>query len=413
MIIKNILFSKGLTGYYFDDQVAIKNNAINEGLFYIGSPRTEGFHSIRQSGESISIMIILEDGQMATGDCAAVQYSGTAGRDQLFLADDYIALLQESIAPLLIGKELKSFRSLARMIDNFTDYRTDKKLHAAIRYGLSQALLDAVAKSRHQLMVDVIIDEYSLNSELNSIPIFTQSGDDRYVNVDKMIIKQSAVLPHGLINNIPEKIGFKGEKLFDYISWVKNRILEHRNNEEYSPVIHIDVYGTIGIVFNNDMDAIVDYLLTLEKAASPFQLNIEGPVDMQEREAQVLALKEITKKLNDRKSKVQIVADEWCNTFEDVCYFADQNAGHMIQIKTPDLGSIHNTVEAILYCKEKGVLSYQGGTCNETDRSAQVCVHVAMAAKPEQMLAKPGMGVDEGLMIITNEMNRILALKSI
>lgn len=413
MIIKNILFSKGLTGYYFDDQVAIKNNAINEGLFYIGSPRTEGFHSIRQSGESISIMIILEDGQMATGDCAAVQYSGTAGRDQLFLADDYIALLQESIAPLLIGKELKSFRSLARMIDNFTDYRTDKKLHAAIRYGLSQALLDAVAKSRHQLMVDVIIDEYSLNSELNSIPIFTQSGDDRYVNVDKMIIKQSAVLPHGLINNIPEKIGFKGEKLFDYISWVKNRILEHRNNEEYSPVIHIDVYGTIGIVFNNDMDAIVDYLLTLEKAASPFQLNIEGPVDMQEREAQVLALKEITKKLNDRKSKVQIVADEWCNTFEDVCYFADQNAGHMIQIKTPDLGSIHNTVEAILYCKEKGVLSYQGGTCNETDRSAQVCVHVAMAAKPEQMLAKPGMGVDEGLMIVTNEMNRILALKSI
>lgn len=413
MIIKNILFSKGLTGYYFDDQVAIKNNAINEGLFYIGSPRTEGFHSIRQSGESISIMIILEDGQMATGDCAAVQYSGTAGRDPLFLADDYIALLQESIAPLLIGKELKSFRSLARMIDNFTDYRTDKKLHAAIRYGLSQALLDAVAKSRHQLMVDVIIDEYSLNSELNSIPIFTQSGDDRYVNVDKMIIKQSAVLPHGLINNIPEKIGFKGEKLFDYISWVKNRILEHRNNEEYSPVIHIDVYGTIGIVFNNDMDAIVDYLLTLEKAASPFQLNIEGPVDMQEREAQVLALKEITKKLNDRKSKVQIVADEWCNTFEDVCYFADQNAGHMIQIKTPDLGSIHNTVEAILYCKEKGVLSYQGGTCNETDRSAQVCVHVAMAAKPEQMLAKPGMGVDEGLMIVTNEMNRILALKSI
>ena len=27
------------------------------------------------------------------------------------------------------------------------------------------------------------------------IPIFTQSGDDRYTNVDKMIIKEADVLP--------------------------------------------------------------------------------------------------------------------------------------------------------------------------------------------------------------------------
>jgi methylaspartate ammonia-lyase len=83
----------------------------------------------------------------------------------------------------------------------------------------------------------------------------------------------------------------------------------------------------------------------------------------------------------------------------------------MIQIKTPDLGSIHNTAEAVLYCKEKGVSAYQGGTCNETDRSAQVCVHVAMATSPDQILAKPGMGVDEGYMIVYNEMRRILALR--
>ena len=53
-----------------------------------------------------------------------------------------------------------------------------------------------------------------------------------------------------------------------------------------------------------------------------------------------------------------------------------------------------------------------GGTCNETDRSAQVCVHVALATEPAQMLAKPGMGMDEGYMIVYNEQNRILALKN-
>ena len=76
---------------------------------------------------------------------------------------------------------------------------------------------------------------------------------------------------------------------------------------------------------------------------------------------------------------MELVADEWCNTLEDIKLFADNKAGHMVQIKTPDLGGINNTIEAVLYCKEKGIGAYQGGTCNETDRSAQVCVHCAMA----------------------------------
>jgi methylaspartate ammonia-lyase len=109
---------------------------------------------------------------------------------------------------------------------------------------------------------------------------------------------------------------------------------------------------------------------------------------------------------------VEIVADEWCNTLEDIKYFADNKAGHMVQIKTPDLGGINNTIEAVLYCKAKGIGAYQGGTCNETDRSAQVCVHCAMATRPDQILAKPGMGVDEGYMIVYNEMQRILAYEN-
>ena len=35
----------------------------------------------------------------------------------------------------------------------------------------------------------------------------------------------------------------------------------------------------------------------------------------------------------------------------------------------------------------------------------------AMATQPDQILAKPGMGVDEGYMIVYNEMQRILALR--
>ena len=41
----------------------------------------------------------------------------------------------------------------------------------------------------------------------------------------------------------------------------------------------------------------------------------------------------------------------------------------------------------------------------------RVCVNCAMATQPDQILAKPGMGVDEGYMIVYNEMERIIALR--
>jgi len=287
------------------------------------------------------------------------------------------------------------------------------RLHTAIRYGLSQALLDAVAKASGRLMCEVVADEYGCEVSDMPIPIFTQSGDDRYNNSDKMILKGADVLPHALINNVEEKLGKHGEKLKDYVAWLRDRIINCRADESYSPVIHIDVYGTIGTAFgNNNYKEMADYIEDLGATAKPFHLRIEGPMDCDSnREDQIEALSALTKELDSRGCDVELVADEWCNTLEDIKLFADNKAGHMVQIKTPDLGGINNTIEAVLYCKSKGIGAYQGGTCNETDRSAQVCVSCAMATQPDQILAKPGMGVDEGFMIVNNEMNRILALR--
>jgi methylaspartate ammonia-lyase len=67
-------------------------------------------------------------------------------------------------------------------------------------------------------------------------------------------------------------------------------------------------------------------------------------------------------------------------------------------------------VESVLYCKKHGMEAYQGGTCNETEISTQCCVHLAMATHPERMLAKPGMGFDEGFTVVKNEMERIRVL---
>ncbi|HZK00537.1 MAG TPA: methylaspartate ammonia-lyase [Tissierellaceae bacterium] len=407
MKIVDIICSEGKTGFYFDDQKAIKSGAKHDGLFYIGEPMTEGFTSIRQPGESISVMLVLEDGQIAHGDCAAVQYSGAGGRDPLFLAVDFIPIIENDIAPMLIGKETTDFKALAEEVDHMQV--NGKRLHTAIRYGLTQALLDASAKAKKMTMAEVIKDEYNTEVELQRIPIFTQSGDDRYNNADKMIIKGADVLPHGLFNNVEEKLGLKGEKLLEYVEWLRDRVNKYKMTEDYHPIFHIDVYGTIGELLNDDTVAMADYLATLEEAAKPYKLRIEGPMDVGSREAQMEALRDLTALLDERKIDVELVADEWCNTLDDVKYFADNKSGHMIQVKSPDLGGINNSIEAILYCNKVGAGAYLGGTCNETSRSAEICCNIAIACGATQVLAKPGMGVDEGIMIINNEMNRVLA----
>ena len=106
MKIKDVVCAAGSTGFYFDDQRAIKRGAGHDGMFYIGQPVTEGFSAVRMKGEAVSVMIVLEDGQIAFGDCAAVQYSGAGGRDPLFLAKDFIPIIEQYVRPMLLGREV-------------------------------------------------------------------------------------------------------------------------------------------------------------------------------------------------------------------------------------------------------------------------------------------------------------------
>jgi methylaspartate ammonia-lyase len=409
MKIKHVLLTKSYTGFYFDDQKAIKKDAQQDGFMYVGDPLTIGFKEIRIPGEAISIQLVLEDGTVGMGDCAAVQYSGAGGRDPLFLASDYIPFIEKHIVPKLIGEDVRFFKPLAEKYDRLDV--EGKRMHTAIRYGITQALLSAVAQANRLSMAEVIRNEYNpTHHTLKPVPIFAQSGDDRYKNVDKMILKEVEAMPHALINNVKDKLGYQGELLLDYVTWLRNRIISKRAKSDYMPILHVDVYGTIGIAFDNDLDKMVDYCKKLEHAAFPFKLRLEGPVDTGDREGTMVALREITRRLDEEKINIEIVADEWCNTLEDIAYFADQKAGHMLQIKTPDLGGINNIAEAILYCKSKGIGAYCGGTCNETNLSAEATTSVAIACDADLCLAKPGMDVDGGFMIVKNMMERTLKI---
>ena len=408
MRIADVLCVPVRSGFYRDDQAAIRAGAVHDGFLYEGRPVTAGFDRIREPGQALSVLLLLDDGQVALGDCAEVQYAAAGGREPVFSMADGAALVRDAVAPLLISQDWEDFRAPAERVDRLL--LDGVRLPAAVRYGVTQALLQAQALSRAVTMAEVVREEYRTGVELVPVPLYAQTGDERWTNVDKMILKEVDVLPHGLVNEVATKLGSDGGLLRDYVSWLSARIRTVRRSAEYVPRLHIDAYGTIGLAFGGDLRAVADYLAQLSECAAPFALRIEHPVDAGDRDAQVEAYVTLRSDLRARGVPVELVVDEWCNTLEDIAVFVAAGAADVIHVKAPDLGGINNTVEALLHVRRSGLAAYCGGSCNETDVSGRVSAHVAMACGADQVLARPGMGVDEGLMVVGNEMARVAAL---
>ena len=182
--------------------------------------------------------------------------------------------------------------------------------------------------------------------------------------------------------------------------WVRDRVLHLRASEAYAPILHFDVYGLLG----DDAERVILELAEVARAVraarrAPVRRGLARGADR--RHGRVARA--------PRRARAAIVADEWANTVEDIRAFNAAGAADVVQIKAPDLGSVGHIVDAVLDCKAHGVVAHIGGSCTETERSAQVTVQLALGSDADQLLAKPGMGVDEGLSIVRNELARTLA----
>lgn len=79
--IANVICVSVRAGFFSDDQAAIRVDSRQDGFRYLAETVTPGFARVRMPGEALSVLLLLDDGQVAHGDCAAVQYSAVGGRD--------------------------------------------------------------------------------------------------------------------------------------------------------------------------------------------------------------------------------------------------------------------------------------------------------------------------------------------
>jgi methylaspartate ammonia-lyase len=395
-------------GWYCDDKAAFEAGATPDYYLVRGRPKTPGFRAIREVGEGLCILARLENGRWVSGDCVSVTYGGAAGRDPVFRATEAQSVFQQHWVAERGTNDFASFRDADAAIETFEVQ--GRPLHTALRYGLSQVMLEAFAATLYQTKAEVLATEYGLKLEDHRPRIGIQSGDDRYNAVDKAIYRRVDVLPHGLIKNVAKDLGPRGETLLEYARWIRGRLDQHEVEPTYRPHIHFDLYGTVGRLFESDVSRMADYLAQMSEAVKPLSLQAESVVEEATQAQQIQRLAELRAELSKRGLPVSIIVDEWCNTLADVKRFLEAEAVDMVQIKMPDLGGIGQSVEAAVYCRAKNVGVYMGGSCNETDLSARTAVHVAVATKADQILARPGMGVDEGVMIVNNELTRLRAV---
>ncbi|MQU68381.1 methylaspartate ammonia-lyase [Sinorhizobium meliloti] len=403
--VRDVILAPGNGSFFYDDQAAIRAGVATDGFRYAGAPLTPGFQSIRIPARSLSIGLVLSDGMIVWGDMMGVQYSGAGGRDPLFMMDAIESLTRSVAIPRLKSTDISNFQAACSHV---LAHHEGSRLPLAVEYGVSQALLAAAAHVACTTLTEVVCSEFSLSLPEKRVPLYAQSGDAREINVDKMILKAVDILPHGLINS-REKFGPSGETFRAFVKWVAKRVSDI-GGPGYHPTLHFDVYGWIGLEIGMDANTIADFICAVGDDVPDYRLHIESPADFGSTNAQLDEYAKIVNLLDERGSNARIVVDEQCNTLDDIKLFAEMKAAHIVQVKMPDVGSVADTIRGVLACKQSGVGAYVGGSCSETDLSARVSAQIAIATQADMVLAKPGMGVDEGISIVGNEQNRVLAV---
>ena len=403
--IAEVLFAQGLGGFFYDDLAAIQAGAVRDGQRYEGRPVTAGFTSIRMPAKVLRIGLRLSDGWCVWGDCMSVQYAGTARRDSVFEPGSFDDGVRVPIAAELVSAPAADLMGNLNRVREVV-HRLGLE-HRGFAYGLSQALLAAAAYGQRRTMTESVCDSFELPVVLRAVPVYAQSGEDRYDSVDKMIAKRVQVMPHGLVNSTAA-FGPAGEDFLAYVGWVRDRIID-AGDAGYQPKLHFDVYGLPGSTFGSYAQ-MIDFFAKLERASDPFAVSLEAPVMAPSLDEQIESMASIRRDLRKAGIAVKIVADEWCNEIDDIRQFVAGGACDMIQIKMPDVGWLDDTVGSVELCRAGGVDAFLGGSCTETDVSARYSVHLAIATQAAQLLAKPGMGVDEALMIVGNEQAAVLQM---
>lgn len=288
-----------------------------------------------------------------------------------------------------------------------TSYEVEQPIASAIQYGLSQALLAAIAWAQDKNPIQILCDEYGRAQPLTAVPFHAEINPDIPLSLQSISHSPIASIGYSLSGTDPIlELGPNGEVLQRFAQQLKEALIKTADPQTFA--FYFNVRGGYGALRGDNLGQILGMLYELEKASEPFLVRVEDPLLVDGRDEQIKQMATLKSYLRSRRLKLQLVAHAGIKTAADVQAYSERKAVHMLYIDLPQMGSLTESATAVLVAQQQKVGVFLGGSPDETHLAAQSSIQLALALQPTLLLVKPGRLGDAGIASAYNEMKRLL-----
>lgn len=331
-------------------------------------------------GDCVLIGIRLADGRTAWGECTGLPDGQAA-----------IRAIEQHAAPVLQGRPPASFLDLVTACDGLTEkfvvthapppgaspaggglsrrelitglLATEKPqtkqvvetrpLPPALRFGLSQAILNTVALSRHQTPAAVLAEAYGLPWPDTLVPLHVEVNDTTITAVQPIVGTQVAAFGYSTIGaNAQATLGADAERLQAHVRQVAAWLAAA--TPPTKPAIYLNLQGTFTQLYGHNEGKILGALYGLEQAAKPYPLVVENVVGG-EFTAVRRVMQHLYGYLHLRRMTTQLAAGYSLFSPVQLQELAAVTAVHHIHLNSTQFGSIQETIQFVLACQTQGI----------------------------------------------------------
>lgn len=258
----------------------------------------------------------------------------------------------------------------------------ERPLHPALQYGLTAALLQAVASANRLPVAALVAKEFGVAVPETAVPLQIALNDATIQTARSILTSHVASVGYTTSkNNHKETLGAAGERLQQHVRQVAGWL--PTVDASFTPTIFLDLQGGFGDLFNNNPGKILGALFGLEQAAKPFCLLVQNPIWLASKAEQLDQLKTLKSYLSIRRMQLKLVADAWVDSLADAELFANADSCHMVHLALPRLGNLDAGITAVLHLlanKHEVLLSGE---------TTPLTTHIALAARPTLLSGPP------------------------
>lgn len=258
----------------------------------------------------------------------------------------------------------------------------ERPLHPALQYGLTAALLKAVAQVNKLTVAAQIAKEYALDLPETAVPLQIPLNDDAIQTAHTILSTHIAALGYTTGSHDHHNLlGRSGERLQQHIrqigAWLPTLAAD------FHPALHLNLRGSMGDLFDNNSGKLLGALYGLEHAAKPFHLHVQNPFWLDSREAQLTQLATLNNYVAMRRMTLKLVADAWVDSVEDAQLFANPKICQMIHIELPRLGNLEAGMTAVLHSLSQNQQVILSG------EAVPLTSHIGLATHPTLLNGSP------------------------